>query len=241
MSMNSLYRIVTLAGAVVRTLIRQRLPVVVVLVMLTVWAAVQVPRLFHFGQTRTAFAIDLGSTVISLLVGGLAVVVPTHAFLSDLDLGTPWLLVAKGVRRVEIICGHLVGHSLVFAGLSIVTIGTLRLALLPGEMESRGSPEMEYELRTMTFVAMAGAYWLKWTVLVGISLAVASFSRSLIVAIGQGLGLAVLCHLHGLMEVVRGHWSGEGRARLLAGVQKSVRISGPLIFPSCSQPETCPR
>lgn len=225
-----LRRIAMLAGAVVRTLIRQRLPIVVALVALAVWAAVQVPRLFHFGQTRTAFAIDLGCAVISVLAGGLAVVVPAHAFLSELDMGTPWLLVAKGVRRVEIIWGHLVGHSLIFAGLSIVTVGTLWLALLPGQMENRGDLGMEHDLKVMAFVAMAGAYWLKWTVLAGISLAVASFSRSLIVAIGQGLGLAVLCHVHGLMDVVRGHWSGEWRAGVLAGVQRICPDFRPLDF-----------
>lgn len=147
-------------------------------------------------------------------------VVPAHMVVSEVEMGTMRMLMAKGVRGYEYVTGSIVGHGLALSCLSLL------LAL---------GPVMFFPLWATDRVAVhlcgsVGGWkgfaltvvmaWIKLIVIATISLAAASCARSAVMALVQALCLVVVCHLHEVMEAIQLQGSNPSIATMLSIVRR---------------------
>lgn len=188
-------RIMTIARLVLREHARERLLWLALALAALLAAGVRGLEWLNFGLPRARFLIDGGLAVISgggLLVAVMAAVTGLHR---HLDSGLAAMLLARGVRRWELLAGHWIGTAGLLAACIFLPGATLLAALVA----AGGVPAGEV-------LAGVAQVWLRCILVAAVALALGTLVRGM----ALGLCLALLVVAAGFLRDVAGPVLGPG-------------------------------
>lgn len=215
----SFRRVVVVTRLTIREAARQRSLAGLLLGALLLVMGARAVAIFNFGAPELKFIADLGLGAIGFFGAILTVVLVAQLFFSELEQRTVLTLLARPMSRTEFIAGKFFGAMAVV----IMFVGTLTLlltvvlwareeALLRAGVSS--GPLVNYGWLTAT------AWLLGWklAVLGAMTLMVASYASSQLLAVGSGLGLFVAAHLQPLVRAAAQRATSGWESGLARGV-----------------------
>ncbi|MDD2763862.1 MAG: ABC transporter permease [Opitutaceae bacterium] len=215
-------RVALIAEYTLREAVRQRLPLLLILVAAATVGVALVLRDFNFGTSELKFLLDAGFGALAVFGAIFGIVGMAQLFFSEIERRTVLTVLAKPVWRMEFVLGKLGGVLLLLLG--YCGLGTALLAGLLWWRETAlmgTAPEAFPDGRRVAYagVALCGlVQWLKLGVLAALTLLVASYARSSLFAVGVGFLALVAGHLLHLVRDFPGNTDSlwlRGGSRLL--------------------------
>lgn len=208
--------------------VRQRFFAALVLLAAGMIVGGQLLREFNFGVSELKFLTDFGFGAINLFGTVLAIVTAAQLFFADIENRTALTLLAKPILRVEFVLGKFLGIAAVLLAYVVVTTAALVVVLWMRESALMGSaPDAFSHGRIVQYgsiVAYGGLQWLKFCVVVGLTLLVASFSTTNLYAVVLAFLVVLICHLQYLAH--------ESWRRMGWGVGRAAAMVIATIFPN---------
>ncbi len=180
--------------------VRQKFFGFLVIIALGIILSSQVFRDFNFGAPELKFIADFGFGAIVLFGSVLAIVATAQLFFSEIENKTAITILAKPIFRSEFIFGKFLGVSLlllVFTGMMTVILSVLLFWRETAIME--GVDPEAFEAGRMVAYGDIFLYgivqWLKFSILCGITMVVASFSNTNLYSVILSFVILLICHL----------------------------------------------
>jgi hypothetical protein len=221
----SLERLRLIAGNTFLEAVRQRLFLFLLLVAVGLVGSVQFFRDFNFGASELKFIADFGMGALVFFGSILAITATAQLFFSEIENRTALTLLAKPVWRLEFIAGKFAGVwgvvGLFCAVTTAVLIGLLWWRETGLMAEHPEAFELGRHVNYGAVVVAAALQWLKFGVLVMITLLVASFSNTNLFTVVVSFFVLVICHLQYLARESLGHDAGfalKAGVTMLAGL-----------------------
>ena len=224
----SLLRLRLIAANTFLEAVRQRVFLFLLFVAVGLVVSVQFFRDFNFGSSELKFVADFGFGALVFFGSILTITATAQLFFSEIENRTALTLLAKPVWRAEFVFGKFFGVWAVVGVFSAVTT-----ALLVGLLWSRETalmaehPEAFEAGRMVGYGAVltaAAFHWLKFGVLVMITLLIASFAHTNLFTVVVSFFVLVICHLQYLARESLAH--GE------VGISRVVTIGVSWLFPN---------
>ncbi len=218
----SLLRLRLIAANTFLEAVRQRLFLFLLLVAVGLVVSVQFFRDFNFGSSELKFVADFGFGALVFFGSILTIAATAQLFFSEIENRTALTLLAKPVWRAEFIFGKFLG---VWAVVGVFCV--LTTSLLMGLLWSRETalmtahPDAFATGRLVNYgavVVAAGLQWLKFGVLVMITLLIASFSHTNLFTVVMSFFVLVICHLQYLAREAYATGSGVVGRSLVLGL-----------------------
>jgi ABC-type transport system involved in multi-copper enzyme maturation permease subunit len=195
----SLARLGLIAGNTFLEAVRQKLFSFLVFLAAGLVLSAQFFSEFNFGSSELKFIADFGFGAMVFFGSALAIVGTAQLFFSEIENRTALTILAKPVWRAEFVFGKFLG---VFAVMGVFC--ALMTGLVAGLLYARETtlmrlfPEAFEAGRAVHYgeIVVAGALqWLKFGVLISITLLIASFSNTNLFSVVMSFFVLVICHL----------------------------------------------
>ncbi len=190
--MNPLRRIGLLTANTFLEAVRQRFFNLLLLLSVGFVLGSLIFRTFNFGEGELKFIADFGMGALTLFGAILAIVTTAQLYFSELDNRTALTLLAKPVRRLDLLLGKFLGVGLLLFIFSAVIVALLAAILRLREAELRETAET---LRYADLLLLLGVQWLKFALLSAITLFIASFARSNLFTVATSFMVLLIGHL----------------------------------------------
>lgn len=165
-------------------------------------------RQFDFGSSELKFIADFGLGAILLFGSILAVVVTAQLFFSEIENRTALTMLAKPVRRWEFLAGKFLGIFLVLAVFVVLMAGLLAVMLAWRESALMARhPDAFAHGRLVNYwglAQMAFTELLRFGVLAGITLFIATFSNTNLYTVVISFFVMIICQLQ---YIARDSWA----------------------------------
>lgn len=221
-------RVFWIARNTMREAIRQRLFAFVAVLALVLVGSAQFLREFNFGTSELKFLADFGFGALTFFGSILAIVVSAQLFLGEIENRTALTLLAKPVRRVEFICGKFAGVWTVLLVFALLVGGALAIVMFFRENAlMQIHPEAFAQGRIVAYGGLAtfvGLQWLKFGVLAGFTMLIASYARTNLFTVFSAFLVLVICHLQHLAQTA---WQQGGNLLVRFGAATLA-----LVFPN---------
>lgn len=195
----SLERLRLIAGNTFLEAVRQKLFNFLLLLAVALVASAQFFREFNFGSSELKFIADFGFGALVFFGSTLTIATTAQLFFSEIENRTALTLLAKPIWRAEFIFGKWLGVFAVVGVFCAVTIGLLVGLLLYRENAIMTLHPEAFEggriINYADILLVGGLQWLKFGVLAGIVLLIASFSNTNLYTVITGFFVLVICHL----------------------------------------------
>ncbi len=204
-----------------REAVRQRFFLLLSLAALAVGVLALALRECSFGAPRTKFLLDTGFGALTFFGAVVAIVATAESFYGEIEKKTVMAVLAKPVWRSEFVLGKLGG--ILGLLLAFCTAGTGFLIALacwqqmaPGRPPS-GEPAEVGTGMVLSVLACGLVQWLRCSVLAALTLLVATYARSSLLAVTSGFAALAACNSRFLVgDAFRA--AGPGWARGAAGL-----------------------
>ena len=192
-------RVRWIAGNTFREAVRQRLLLLLIMVAATMTGGALFFSDFHFGSSELKFVTDVGFGALAFFGAILSIVSSAQFFFDEIERRTVLTVLAKPVWRAEFVLGKLGGVLLlllVFCGLVTALLAGLLWWRETGLMKAHPGTFETGRVVAYAGVAWCGlVQWLKLSVLAALTLLVASYARSSLLAIMAGFVALVIGQL----------------------------------------------
>lgn len=158
-------------------------------------------REFNFGSSELKFIADFGFGAIVFFGSILSIAGAAQLFFSEIENRTALTILAKPVRRLEFTLGKFLGVSAVVLVFTMMMTFLLIVMLWWREtglmqMERFASDFEEGRIVLYGDVLLVGLLqWLKFTILVTITMIVAGFARTNLFTVVISFFILIICHL----------------------------------------------
>ena len=202
-------RICYVAGNTFVEAVRQRFFNFLALLCMAMVAGSLFFQQFDFGKGEIKFVMDFGFGAILFFGYILSIVVTAQLFFSEIENRTALTILAKPIKRADFIAGKFVGIALVLG-----TFVVMMSLLLGGVIFWRegllmqAHPEVFSEGRLinyMEFMLYAFIQWLRFGVLIGTTMLIASFAKTNLYTVSVSFFVLLICQMQ---YIAQGMWAG---------------------------------
>lgn len=201
-------RVVAVAWASSRELLRERLLYVLVVFALLMIGAALVLGELSVGQERR-IVLDVGLGAMRGLGIALAIILGVRLIEREIERRTVYVLLAKPVRRWEVLVGKFLGGAFVLLASMVVMTGGLVLTLA-----AVGEAVVRELLRLLPAVFLVG---LQCLIALALAILFSTFSTA---ALAMIFALSLVLIGHASRELL--HWAEIVRSPLLAGLSRAL-------------------
>lgn len=207
-----------IARNTMREAVRQRLFVFVMALAVALVAGALFLREFNFGTSELKFLADFGFGALTFFGSLLAIVVTAQLFLGEIENRTALTLLAKPVRRSEFVLGKFVGVWVVMlAFAAIVGAALIGVLYFRESALQRANPEAFAAGRLVRYgsvLAFITLQWLKFGIIAGFTMLIASFAQTPLFAVATSFLVLVIGHLQHLAQDAWSRGGETGLARI---------------------------
>jgi ABC-type transport system involved in multi-copper enzyme maturation permease subunit len=219
-TVSSASRLAAIAGNTFRESVRQRFFLILALMTAMLSIVAWWFRNCSLVAPQTKFLLDTGFGALAFFGAVIAIVATAESFSGEIERRTVLAVLAKPVWREEFVLGKLAGILLLL--LAFCAVGTGFLVGWSGWSQTQSGDPQAQEFAgagcASSFAVMACGFvqWLRCSVLAALTLVVATYARSSLLAVTAGFAALVMCSLRAL---VCGAFqvAGPGWARGMAG------------------------
>jgi ABC-type transport system involved in multi-copper enzyme maturation permease subunit len=215
-------RMAVIAVNTFRESVRQRFFVLLSLAVLALGIVAWGLRECSFGAAPPKFLLDAGFGALTFFGAVVAIVAAAESFSGEIERRTVSAVLAKPVWRSEFVLGKLsgiLGLLLLFcaAGTGLLTVLVSWLQMASGRPSGAESAEVGRECGFFALMACGLVQWFRCSVLAALTLLVATYARSSLLAVTSGFAALAACSLRSLVcDAFRA--AGLGWARAVAEV-----------------------
>lgn len=179
--------------------VRQKFFTFIVLIAIALVASATYFQRFDFGSSELKFIADFGSGAIVFFGSILSIVIMAQLFFNEVENRTALTILAKPVHRWEFLAGKLMGVTWLLGVFMI-----LMAVVLAGVLYFRETQLMErfpaaFEAGRLVhydgLFLYAWTQWLKYCVLMAITLFVASFSNTNLFTVVMSFMVLIICQV----------------------------------------------
>jgi len=197
--MSAFHRIYRIAANTFLEAVRQRFFTFIVLIALALVCSVTYFRRFDFGSSELKFITDFGTGAIVFFGSILSIVMMAQLFFNEIENRTALTILAKPVHRWEFLAGKFTGVAWlmgVFMLLMAVVLGGV-LYLRENELMQK-LPQAFEAGRIVQYDGLflyAFTQWLKYCVLMSITLFISSFSNTNLFSVVMSFMMLIICQV----------------------------------------------
>lgn len=179
--------------------VRQKFFTFLLLIALALLGSVTYFQKFDFGASELNFITDFGTGAIVFFGSILSIVMMAQLFFNEVENRTALTMLSKPVRRWEFLAGKFVGVAWllgVFILLMTIVLGGF-LYIREGQLMER-LPEQFKNITLVHFdglILYAWTQWLKYCVLMAITLFICSFSNTNLFSVIMSFMVLIICQI----------------------------------------------